>query len=543
MKKKNIVRFTAFILAVLMCLTCTATLFAENVDATEVSSETETKEESKEATEETKEESKETAETHEDNETEAVSETETQTVSSNNAQPTRSELGQKILDFKNPDKYRGAKLFKGTIYNDDATAINENESFVSYIGDENVKVGIYDKTTDTIKYCGSLKLVSAEDNTIDGTNFYKSSIKDASIKSISTDTYIGLTPETAYTVTKIPSNYKDLYFCFFGTDVIEDSEAVNNLLFVTSVEDSVHYVKSRDEEIEDGKVPEFENKSTMSVSSKPVIEDDGSVYNVDVVFDFEIIDTLNYASPDFDNFFDGWDVERTNKATSLVIKKDDHVVKIQSLTKDAIDGIKKGSVTVSLNNGNGIYTYELYTCLSGLGNASTNLVGSFELTSFKSANTEVTENDLAKATVNFSGQPNEAYDGDSVTFQMNTDKKCKMEFNGVVLANDEYATSSDVSITSNGTYHYIAITEQGVKTEGDLEINFFKERGNTQVSDPLDTDLVSAKTDESLSQTGIYQIWLIILAVVFCGIGIALILNQKYHFLDNIVRRLKHESN
>lgn len=519
MKKRNIVRFTALLMAVLICLSTGLTLFAEGVDSTEATTEAEPQ-------------------------TVSGNDTEAKTVSGNDATtPTRSELGQKILDFKNPDKYKDAKLFKGTIYNDEATEINENESFVSYIGDENVKVGIYDKTTDIIKYCGNLKLVSTEDNTLDGTDFYKRSIKDASIKSISTDTYIGLTPETAYTVTKIPSNYKDLYFCFFNTDVIEDSEAINNLLFVTSIEDSVHYVKSREEEIEDSKVPEFENKSTMSVSSKPVIEDDGSVYNVDVTFDFEIIDTLDYTSPDFDNFFDGWNVERTNKAISLVIKKDDHVVKIQSLTKNDIEGIKKGSVTVSLNNGNGIYTYELYTCLSGLGNASTNLVGNFELTSFKSVSTELTKNDLAKATVSFSGMPSEAYTDDSITLKMNTDKKCKMSFNGSSLANDEYTTSADFTVSRNGTYSYTATNEQGVATNGTFEVTFFKDKVADAIEDPLQADLVSAKTDSNLSQTGVYQIWLIILAVILCSFGILLIVNQKYHFLDKFIRRFKHESN
>ena len=208
-------------------------------------------------------------------------------------------------------------------------------------------------------------------------------------------------------------------------------------------------------------------------------------------------------------------------------------------------GLIAGSCQFYITNGNGKYSYIIETLLSGLGRINTDLTGDFEVTEFKTDAPDVviSDEDLKGATVSFSGMPNEAYTDDSVTLKMNTDKKCKMSFNGSSLANDEYTTSADFTVTRNGTYSYTATNEQGVATNGTFEVTFFKDKVEDVINDPLQADLVSAKTDSNLSQTGLYQIWLIILAVILCSFGILLIVNQKYHFLDKFIRRFKHESN
>lgn len=62
--------------------------------------------------------------------------------------------------------------------------------------------------------------------------------------------------------------------------------------------------------------------------------------------------------------------------------------------------------------------------------------------------------------------------GTPVTMKMTTDKPCTMSFNGQPVSSD-YATSGDFTVTANGTYSYVAVTEQGVPTTGTFTVDFF----------------------------------------------------------------------
>lgn len=521
MKKRNIVRFTAFLMAILICLSTGLTLFAEGVDSTEAITETETQSVS-------------------------GNDTEAKTVSDNDeTTSTRSKLGQKILDFKNPDSYKSKEVFSGNIYKDGKLDISG--SVLWYILSDEVKIGLYNKTTDTIKYCGSLNNTATDvenQDSIDNSNFYKDSIVDASIKS-NNDNYIGLVPDLMYKhMTSLPDNYTDLYICLIDKTVNTDDSVLDGLLFVSSIEDSVNYCKKDEKTIFDN--IQYKEKSTSSVKCTPIVNEDGSVSTVTATIKFNIVDFFDYSSEDFDFYFDNKQgLERTNKATYIKIKKDGNVVACYNITEDNKDGLKTGSHDFIINSGNGTYTYDIETLLSGLFMQSTDIHGEFVVSAFKEVNNapKISDEDLKGATVSFSGMPSEAYTNDSVTLKMNTDKKCKMSFNGSSLANNEYTTSADFTVTSNGTYSYTATNEQGVATNGTFEVTFFKDKVGDAVEDPLQIDLVSAKTDSNLSQTGLYQTWLIILAVILCSFGILLIVNQKYRFLDKFIRRFKHESN
>ena len=505
MKKKNIVRFTALVMAILICLSTGLTLFAEGVDSAE-----------------------------------AIANAETKTVSDN---AKRSELGQKILDFKNPKEYDGQILFKGNIYSTDSSDLDFSHSDLYYAAKDEVKIGLYNKDTDELKFCGTLKTALNDEDEVDNSDFYKSNINDASIKSykdgVTDDIYIGLNPmdRTAST----PEEYKNTIICLFDKSTNETS-LNEGLLFACTLVDSVKYAKSS--LAVDNKEP-AKNKSISSVRCEKAKNFD-SEQRVKVTVDFSIVDSIDYSNPEFDDYFAqrSFIKKRRNTATVVKILKGDRVVKSTILTDDGT-GLIAGSCQFYITDGNGKYSYLIETLLSGLGRIDTDLTGDFEITEFEPTASDdiITDDDLRNATISFSGMPSEAYTNDSVTFKMNADKKCKMSFNGSTLANDEYTTSADVTVTRNGTYSYTATNEQGVATNGTFEVNFFKDKVEDAINDPLQADLVSAKTDSSLSQTGLYQTWLIILAVILCSFGILLIVNQKYHFLDKFVRRFKHESN
>lgn len=519
MKKRNIVRFTALLMAVLICLSTGLTLFAEGVDSTEATTEAEPQ-------------------------TVSGNDTEVKTVLDNDATTsTRSELGQKILDFKNPEKYDGQILFKGNIYNIDSSDLDFNYSDLYYAAKDEVKIGLYNKDTDELKFCGTLKTALSEYDEVDNSDFYKSSINDASIKSykdgVVDDIYIGLNPMNRTSST--PDEYKNTIICLFDKSTNE-TDLSKGLLFVCTLTDSVKYAKSS---LEVDSTEPVKAKSISSVRCERV-EDSNSVQKVKVTVDFSIVDSIDYSNPEFDAYFEqrNFIKERRNTATVVKILKDGKVVKSTVLTDDGT-GLIAGSCQFYITDGNGKYSYLVETLLSGLGRINTDLTGDFEVTEFKPdvPDIAISDEELKGATVSFSGMPNEAYTNDSVTLKMNTDKKCKMSFNGSSLANDEYTTSADFTVSRNGTYSYTATNEQGVATNGTFEVTFFKDKVDDAIEDPLQADLISAKTDSNLSQTGLYQTWLIILAVILCSFGILLIVNQKYHFLDKFIRRFKHESN
>lgn len=518
MKKRNIVRFTAFIMAMLMCTSSAVTLFAEGVDSTEDSV--------IEATESVTTEATESA-------SEAITEdeTKTQTVSGNETtptKPTRSELGQKILEFKNSDDINEKKLFSewGYSYDNEENpteiiGFNSPEIQLTCI-DGDLFFRVYKKSTDTLLYTSTREKQSA-----DGSIYIEYYLTDNSDleELVKKDDIPTLDLSTI-----VESDYEDLYFVFYNTN--------KEMMYVVTYKDSIRFadfIRVVRHDLFESPIPT--DNSTFTVSLEPVVKNESTaIVNFNLNFNID----LDYSSPRFDFKFNKGGLlddypDRKDKLVKITILDSDFDV----VTTYNVNKLDTGNITVPITTGiNGDYHYKLYSLFGYTWE------GSFTIDAFKEkADVVVTEEELKAATVSFSGMPDKAYTNDSVTLKMNTDKRCKMSFNGVSLANNEYATSADFTVTHNGTYSYTAINEQGVAINGTFEVTFFKDKIADAINDPLQSDLVSAKTDTTLSQTGLYQIWLIILAVVLCSFGILLIVNQKYHFLDKFVRRLKHESN
>lgn len=501
MKKRNIVRFTAFLMAILICLSTGLTLFAEGVDSTEAITETESQ-------------------------TVSGNDIESKTVSGNDViTPTRSELGQKILDFENPDSIKDKKLFgvAGLVGSFDES---NNFTFTDQIAFSSVEnqytfgeicslgnidgiYGIYNSKTDS---CLQFRAIS--DNNLDC-----ASLSDDTSKKPLSSFYHGVVSIDAEA---FKQEINDLYIYII--------DANNKLLFVCKYTDYPKYV-------EFSPVPMIKDNSTATIKTS---SDDGITVNCNITYNIQT-DGYIYDSTLADSIFK--DVAVKDRCDKLLWVKIYNKSNNNSVLNHTLDTPQKsGNLSLNLKNiENGDYTCEFGTLVGRSFSVDFN-VDCLTKDTAGSDNT-ISDEELKGATVSFSGMPNEAYTDDSVTLKMNTDKKCKMSFNGSSLANDEYTTSADFIVTRNGTYSYTATNVQGVATNGTFEVTFFKDKVEDVINDPLQADLVSAKTDSNLSQTGLYQIWLIILAVILCSFGILLIVNQKYHFLDKFIRRFKHESN
>lgn len=504
MKKRNIVRFTAFLMAILICLSTGLTLFAEGVDSTEAITETETQSVS-------------------------GNDTEAKTVSDNDATTsTRSELGQKILDFKNPDSLKDKKLFGewGFSYDDESNptkivGFSKPEIQLTCI-DGDLYFRVYKKSDDTLSY-----VTTGQFQSEDGSYYTDYFLTDDKSKEtlISKDDIPTLDLANCFS-----NDYKDLYFVFYTKD--------KEMSYVISYNDAIDYagfIRTIRTDLFTSPTPT--DNSTFNISITP-IDEDGSVRSVTIGINFNL--DLDYSSSRFDFKFNTGGVfenyqDRKDKLIKFIVYDSDFNT-VKALN---VDSLSSGDLSLQLLTGvNGDYHYKAISLFGYIWD------GTFSVDSFKEKDNQIiSDEELRGATVSFSGMPSEAYTDDSVTLKMNTDKKCKMSFNGSSLANDEYTTSADFVVSRNGTYSYTATNEQGVATNGTFEVTFFKDKVADAIEDPLQMDLVSAKTDSNLSQTGLYQTWLIVLAVILCSFGILLIVNQKYHFLDKFIRRFKHESN
>lgn len=77
--------------------------------------------------------------------------------------------------------------------------------------------------------------------------------------------------------------------------------------------------------------------------------------------------------------------------------------------------------------------------------------------------------------VSFTGLPDTAVQGESVTFKMETDVETYMKFNGVSIGRGTLGRSFDVTVSSNGTYVYEAVTADGEYVTGNFEVSIFTE--------------------------------------------------------------------
>lgn len=498
MKKRNIVRFTAFLMAILICLSTGLTLFAEGVDSAEAITETESQ-------------------------TVSGNDIEAKTVSGNDVTtPTRSELGQKILDFKNPEEYNNQYIFDvlGRIetyddvndiyhYGDVSTDLqNETTGWFGATGIVDGKYAIYFEDSDSFKYIKSHddSVEPYTDSILSDSDITKDECISAFRLSILPDDLTGFSFK----------NYiKDAYICIFDKDS-------NDIKFVCPYEDFIKYSRET--------TSTYDNSSYV-ITVEPIKDSNGFINKIKCTVDYKIDIVLGaYTNKEL----------KEGLKTFCILDSDGY-----SWNKSNISGDyskNTGTFSFELTAKKGTYKFQPIYNTDFWSNKTVDFVVDYTENN-PNEDTKVSDEDLEAATVSFSGMPSEAYTDDSVTLKMNTNKKCKMSFNGSSLANDEYTTSADFTVTSNGTYSYTATNEQGVATNGTFEVTFFKDKVEDVINDPLQADLVSAKTDSNLSQTGLYQTWLIILAVILCSFGILLIVNQKYHFLDKFIRRFKHESN
>lgn len=132
-----------------------------------------------------------------------------------------------------------------------------------------------------------------------------------------------------------------------------------------------------------------------------------------------------------------------------------------------------------------------------------------------------------QATVTFEGIPSENINiGESFTLKMITSNIVTTKsFNGFAISNGEYTTTSEVTITENGSYNYSAVTESGVVTKGVLTINCFVSPKYDN-SDPTLFQSLESLVAETLTQTGM-KAPLIGFGVAFVGIGSFLIYRKR----------------
>lgn len=136
--------------------------------------------------------------------------------------------------------------------------------------------------------------------------------------------------------------------------------------------------------------------------------------------------------------------------------------------------------------------------------------------------------------ITFSSFPDgEHFDGEAVKMTMSTSNvRTVMTFNGTSLANGSYTNSAEFTISSNGTYHCVAVSAAGKVAETDLVVDFFKPVKQKPVTDTTDEELVDEDSGR-LSQTGFgYNTVLYIFAILLICIGAFLLLNKKYNFLN-----------
>lgn len=144
----------------------------------------------------------------------------------------------------------------------------------------------------------------------------------------------------------------------------------------------------------------------------------------------------------------------------------------KSIDKTKLSGTVSFDIKV---HGNGTYYYQLYIYGANGSLSGMVLSNSFTVDCFKTpeSDTPIPAEKFEPATVTISGTPDDNVPfGTPVTMKMTTDKPCTMSFNGQPVSSD-YVTSGDFTVTANGTYSYVAVTEQGVPTTGTFTVDFF----------------------------------------------------------------------
>lgn len=365
----------------------------------------------------------------------------------------RSEIGQKILDFKNTEKIAGVKkIFSGSglshynvtdkygrtqvKYSRELT--NDILNFNSFtLNNSIVRYVVYDSFNDSLFYIGfrdnELYLTSDYISANDFLSSYRSWIATNPVHaSVALSDYI----------IDYNSHIADLYIGALDVD--------DNLVFTCKHIEHLNYAR----------IPQEYNNCTLDVVSTEV-EEDGTT--VKVTFDYSIDgEGGRYDEDYYANIVVG--IGTYDGSNNLLSKS------LGTTTNSS------GTVSYDIRvHGNGTYYYTLD--VYGINNTIWGEVlrNSFTVDCFKTpeSDTPTPAEKLEPATVTISGTPDDNVPfGTPVTMKMTTDKPCTMSFNGQPVSSD-YVTSGDFTVTANGTYSYVAVTEQGVPTTGTFTVDFF----------------------------------------------------------------------
>lgn len=359
----------------------------------------------------------------------------------------RSEIGKKILEHKNSEEVEGIRtLFYGTSFEIETVTNKYGVTQKRYIrkvsndiftfkqsfriNDEDVQYVFYDSNSDIVYYAGyEERLLILTKDTVSFDDYVTTAKSGAG----------GVLGLSEY-ISDYDSHIDDLYIGALDRD--------GNLVFTCKYLD---YPKYAD-------IPEY-NNCTMDVVSTE-LNDDGTT--VKVTFDYSI--DGEGGRYDYDYYDD----------ISVGIGTYDGST---NLLSESIDKTKSsGTVSFDIKvHGNGTYYYKLYVYGANGTLRGEVLRNSFTIDCFKTpeSDTPIPAEKFEPATVNISGTPDDTVPfGTPVTMKMTTDKPCTMSFNGQPVSSD-YATSGDFTVTANGTYSYVAVTEQGVPTTGTFTVDFF----------------------------------------------------------------------
>lgn len=365
----------------------------------------------------------------------------------------RSEIGKKILDFKNPEKVAGVKkIFSGSGLSHYSVTDKYGRTQVKYsreltndilnfnsftLNNSIVRYVVYDSFNDSLFYIGfrdnELYLTSDYISANDFLSSYRSWIATNPVHaSVALSDYI----------IDYNSHIADLYIGALDVD--------DNLVFTCKHIEHLNYAR----------IPQEYNNCTLDVVSTEV-EEDGTT--VKVTFDYSIDgEGGRYDEDYYANIVVG--IGTYDGSNNLLSKS------LGTTTNSS------GTVSYDIRvHGNGTYYYTLdvYGINNTIGGEV--LRNSFTIDCFKTpeSDTPIPAEKFEPATVNISGTPDDTVSfGTPVTMKMTTDKPCTMSFNGQPVSSD-YATSGDFTVTANGTYSYVAVTEQGVPTTGTFTVDFF----------------------------------------------------------------------
>lgn len=360
----------------------------------------------------------------------------------------RSEIGQKILEHKNSEEVEGIRtLFYGTSFETE-TVTNKygvtqkryirkvsNDCFTfrqpRSINEEYVQYVFYDSNSDIVYYAGyeGKKLILTKDT-------------------VSFDDYVSKREESGVGAIVYLSKYISDYDSHIDDLYIGALNKDGNLVFTCKYLD---YPKYAD-------IPEY-NNCTMDVVSTE-LNDGGTT--VKVTFDYSI----DGEGGRFDYGY------YNNIAVGICTYDGADNLLYKSIDKTKLSGTVSFDIKV---HGNGTYYYQLYIYGANGSLSGMVLSNSFTVDCFKTpeSDTPIPAEKFEPATVTISGTPDDTVSfGTPVTMKMTTDKPCTMSFNGQPVSSD-YATSGNFTVTANGTYSYVAVTEQGVPTTGTFTVDFF----------------------------------------------------------------------